>query len=58
MSTRTNPHARRRQRLEREAISFTVGLYVFICAALLGIHYLAPGDVIMGGSSSTSPFNP
>ncbi|TFF05075.1 hypothetical protein [Cellulosimicrobium funkei] len=38
--------ARRRARqpnLERQSISFTVGLYLFICAALLTAHFTAGG---------------
>ncbi|GAA3672230.1 hypothetical protein GCM10022224_040550 [Nonomuraea antimicrobica] len=49
----------KRPNLERQAIAFTIGLYLFICAALLAVHYFAPatppGD---SGTSSTSPYNP
>ncbi|MFE6236318.1 hypothetical protein [Cellulosimicrobium sp. NPDC057862] len=39
------PHRRRvrRPNLERQSISFTVGLYVFICVALLLAHVTAGG---------------
>ncbi|WP_165497144.1 hypothetical protein [Rhodococcus sp. ABRD24] len=58
--------AQKGSRLEKQAISFTIGLYLFICAALLAIHYGAPepapapadGASTTSGSSSTSPFNP
>ncbi|WP_053208042.1 hypothetical protein [Jiangella muralis] len=63
---RTGKRGRRAPTLERQAISFTVGLYLFICLTLLAVHYAAPsmpqvedaqsGDC--GSSSSTSPFNP
>lgn len=33
----------RRPNLERQSISFTVGLYVFICVALLLAHVTAGG---------------
>ncbi|WP_194521244.1 hypothetical protein [Cellulosimicrobium sp. JZ28] len=33
----------RRPNLERQSISFTVGLYLFICAALLTAHFTAGG---------------
>ncbi|MBD7980424.1 hypothetical protein [Oerskovia merdavium] len=33
--------ADRRPDLERQSITFTIGLYLFICAALLGTHVLA-----------------
>jgi hypothetical protein len=41
------PHARRgdpapaRPNLERQSITFTIGLYLFICTALLGTHLVA-----------------
>jgi len=48
-----------RPNLERQAIFFTIALYLFISAALLAVHYLAPeAPAGSGGSSSTSPFNP
>ncbi|MFI6299060.1 hypothetical protein ACIBEJ_46245 [Nonomuraea sp. NPDC050790] len=53
------PKARpKRPNLERQAIVFTIGLYLFICAGLLIVHYAAPVPPVGGGSSSTSPFNP
>jgi len=56
----TNRPQPKRPNLERQAILFTIGLYLFICAGLLVVHYFAPeappGD--SSGSSSTSPFNP
>ncbi|MGK5529798.1 hypothetical protein [Streptomyces sp. URMC 129] len=61
MSRTPRPARPCRPHLERQAIRFTVGLYLFICAALLLVHYTAPepppvpGDA---GSSSTSPFTP
>jgi hypothetical protein len=49
----------KRPNLERQAIVFTIGLYLFICAGLLIVHYGAPEQPPAGtGSSSTSPFNP
>lgn len=46
--------------LERQAISFTVGLYLFICLTLLVIHYAGPHmpQVKECKTSSTSEFNP
>ena len=38
--------------LERDALWFTIGLYLLICAGLLGVHYLQPQHP--AGSSSTS----
>jgi hypothetical protein len=38
--------------LERDAIWFTVGLYLLICAGLLGVHYAQPQHP--AGSSSGS----
>jgi hypothetical protein len=37
------PRRRVRPNLERQSISFTVGLYVFICVALLLAHVTAGG---------------
>ncbi|MDR0417095.1 MAG: hypothetical protein LBH76_07265 [Propionibacteriaceae bacterium] len=47
MTTLNSPPAaaqrtRRRPSLERQAIGFTVGLYLFIFLALLLFHYAAP----------------
>jgi hypothetical protein len=54
-----NKPSPRRPNLERQAILFTIGLYLFICAALLAVHYLAPTPPPPDtGSSSTSPYNP
>ncbi len=51
--TRTRPN------LERQAIVFTVGLYLFLSIALLAVHYATPQPPPNNaGSSSTSPFNP
>ncbi|WP_329791458.1 hypothetical protein V1227_05935 [Lentzea sp. DG1S-22] len=50
----------KRPNLERQALLFTISLYLCICAALLAVHYLAP-EPPPGpntGTSSTSPFNP
>lgn len=49
-----------RSDLERQAIRFTIGLYLFICTALLAVHYVAPLMPTAGScqSSSSSPFNP
>lgn len=56
--------------LERQAIIFTVVLYIFICGALLGFHYAAEFEIIsttsiaedageeVATSSSSSPYNP
>ena len=38
--------------LERDAIWFTIGLYLLICAGLLGVHYAHPQHP--AGSSSGS----
>ncbi|RBM17633.1 hypothetical protein DI005_21345 [Prauserella sp. PE36] len=46
--------ARKRPNLERQAIFFTIALYLFICAALLAVHYLQP-EMKEVGTSSTSP---
>ncbi|GLZ78469.1 hypothetical protein Afil01_32760 [Actinorhabdospora filicis] len=49
----------RRPNLERQALLFTIGLYLFICVALLAVHYAAPDEEpAESGSSSTSPYNP
>ncbi|MEV4894380.1 hypothetical protein AB0K48_33845 [Nonomuraea sp. NPDC055795] len=49
----------KRPNLERQAILFTIGLYLFICAGLLIVHYGAPATPPPDtSSSSTSPFNP
>ena len=37
-------HAPARPNLERQSITFTIGLYLFICTALLGTHLLAAGS--------------
>jgi len=34
-------HAPARPNLERQSITFTIGLYLFICTALLGTHLVA-----------------
>ena len=44
---------RRPPNLERQAIWFTVALYLLICAGLLVLHYSHPQHPV--GSSSTSP---
>jgi len=59
--------------LEFKTVVFTVSLYIFICLALLTVHYSAPfvpqassaeqssedgGSYPSGGSSSGSPYNP
>lgn len=46
--------ARKRPNLERQAITFTIALYLFICAGLLAVHYLQP-EMKEVGSSSSSP---
>lgn len=46
--------ARKLPNLERQAIVFTIVLYLFICVALLAVHYLQPAQQEVG-SSSTSP---
>ena len=43
---------RRSPNLERDALWFTVGLYLLICAGLLGVHYAHPQHP--AGSSSGS----
>ncbi|MBB5084838.1 hypothetical protein [Nonomuraea endophytica] len=49
----------KRPNLERQAILFTIGLYLFISASLLAVHYFAPTTPAPDtGSSSTSPYNP
>lgn len=55
-----NTQGRRTPTLERQAISFTVGLYLFICLTLLVVHYAGPymPQVEDCNTSSTSPFNP
>lgn len=60
MLTRKLPAPRpRRSQLERQAIWFTVGLYLFICVTLLVIHYVVPElPPVAPGSSSTSPYHP
>ena len=62
MTTLTKPAADKAKRpnLERQALLFTVSLYLFICVALLVVHYGAPEPSPAAGantSSSTSPFN-
>lgn len=57
-----------RPRMERQAIVFTLGLYLFICAAVITVHLFAgalqaaPAEESEGKeekkSSSTSPYNP
>ncbi|MDN5726354.1 MAG: hypothetical protein L0G99_10560 [Propionibacteriales bacterium] len=56
----TDKPNRRAPTLERQAISFTVGLYLFICLTLLAVHYAGPymPQVEDCQSSSVSPFNP
>ncbi|MEU9332792.1 hypothetical protein AB0D49_06435 [Streptomyces sp. NPDC048290] len=50
---------KKRPHLERQAIAFTIALYLFICAGLLIVHYGVPEPGQDGpGSSSTSPYNP
>ncbi|MER5883338.1 hypothetical protein ABT160_05880 [Streptomyces sp. NPDC001941] len=45
--------------LERQALVFTISLYLFICIGLLVVHYAAPEPPPeTGSSSSTSPYNP
>ncbi|MGW4423408.1 hypothetical protein [Streptosporangium sp. NPDC004631] len=62
--TTLTPNAARKARLkrpnlERQAILFTIGLYLFICTGLLVVHYGAPETPAKDtGSSSISPFNP
>ncbi len=57
-STKIPADRSKRPNLERQALLFTIGLYVFICAALLAVHYGAPEpSPSAGDSSSTSPFN-
>ncbi len=50
----------KRPNLERQALLFTISLYLFICVALLAVHYAAPEPPPApgNGSSSTSPFHP
>ncbi|MFD4318300.1 hypothetical protein [Streptomyces sp. NPDC058548] len=50
----------KRPNLERQAIAFTIALYVFICAGLLVIHYGVPTPPPSpdSGTSSVSPYNP
>ncbi|MFH8474840.1 hypothetical protein [Streptomyces sp. NPDC018000] len=49
----------KRPNLERQALMFTIGLYLFICIGLLVVHYAAPEPPPSNSeSSSTSPFNP
>lgn len=61
--TTLTPNAARKARLkrpnlERQAILFTIGLYLFICAGLLIVHYGAPETPAKDtGSSSISPFS-
>ncbi|WP_327115520.1 hypothetical protein OHB12_01765 [Nocardia sp. NBC_01730] len=45
--------ARRATNLERQAIWFTVDLYLFISAGLLTMHYVHPQHPV--GSPSVSP---
>lgn len=44
MISRTHPAsiAPKPASLERQAIGFTIGLYLFIAFSLLALHYLAP----------------
>ncbi|MHA7133637.1 hypothetical protein [Oerskovia turbata] len=50
--------AARRPDLERQSITFTIGLYLFICTALLGTHLAASGtadaDPTAPGTSPTA----
>lgn len=39
--------------LEREVILSVIILYVLICAAMIGIHYLQPGGTATSTSSSS-----
>ncbi len=43
LRARARSGARAPAELERQSISFTVGLYLFICAALLTAHFTAGG---------------
>ena len=45
--------ARRAPNLERDAIWFTVALYLLICAGLLGVHYMH-GQHPVGSSSGSA----
>ncbi|MFF3065424.1 hypothetical protein ACFVQ3_12755 [Oerskovia sp. NPDC057915] len=50
--------APRRPDLERQSIAFTIGLYLFICTALLGTHLLAAGhddDPAQAPVTTTAP---
>ncbi|SHF61319.1 hypothetical protein [Streptoalloteichus hindustanus] len=61
-TTNASTRKARRPNLERQALLFTIGLYLFICAALLAVHYAAPAPASPPAkenkSSSGSPFNP
>ncbi|RZS58940.1 hypothetical protein EV141_0153 [Microcella putealis] len=49
----------KRPNLERQAIFFTVSLYLFIAVSLLVVHYVVPEPPAgTDGTSSNSPFNP
>ncbi|MBE7699145.1 hypothetical protein H9623_02335 [Oerskovia sp. Sa1BUA8] len=55
--TRTNragAAAPRRPDLERQSITFTIGLYLFICTALLGTHLLASGHAAAPAPAATT----
>lgn len=55
----TTGNKSKRPNLERQALLFTVGLYLFICVTLLVVHYAVPDTPPQsGGSSSTSPHRP
>jgi len=55
---RTTTSTPRRPNLERQAIFFTIGLYLFISVSLLAVHYLAPEPPADGpASSSTSVYH-
>ncbi|MEU2433242.1 MULTISPECIES: hypothetical protein [unclassified Streptomyces] len=59
MLTKSAAARTKRPNLERQAIVFTIALYLFICAGLLVVHYGAPEPPpAPAGSSSTSPYNP
>lgn len=59
MLAKTAAPKTKRPNLERQAIAFTIALYLFICAGLLIIHYATPEPPpAPAGSSSTSPYNP
>ncbi|MEU6524076.1 hypothetical protein ABZ892_14955 [Streptomyces sp. NPDC046924] len=59
MLNRTTTPRTKRPNLERQALAFTIGLYLFICVGLLIVHHAAPEPPPSpAGSSSTSPYNP